>query len=332
MNTIIGYVGGHKLNEKPGIHKFTFDKETNKFTSLELVAEFEHPDYFSFNKSEDELVSIITKDNKAGLISFSIDKDYELTKIKSVIDKEAKACYVSQSEDMYFSANYGDGTVNIYKKNKKGFHPIYQIYVGEDAKCHQVFMWKQYLVVVSLGADMVQFYDPANEFGLVETILFPEGSGPRHCVFNSDSTKLYVLTELSNELFVLDVKDNLKFEVVEQLSVLNVKHPRKDNTSAAIRITKDEKYLYTSTRGEDIITVFAINEQGAEVLQHVSTHGEHPRDFILDPDEEYAFIVNRFSNNFVCLGRDKKTGLLTKKLDEIELHDSVAIIIKDMAK
>ena len=62
MNTIIGYVGGHKLNEKPGIHKFTFDKETNKFTSLELIAEFEHPDYFSFNKSEDELKFVKLQD------------------------------------------------------------------------------------------------------------------------------------------------------------------------------------------------------------------------------------------------------------------------------
>jgi len=327
MSKIIGYVGGHKSNTPIGLHQFIFDKTNEKFISLNLLVPYDNPDYFAFDENEKQFLSIIKDNQETGIISFSIHKDNSVTKTQKILTNDQKPCFISLKEEVLCSASYHGGNVNIYQKSNTHFQLFKQIQLGKDAKAHQSFIWKQYLIVVSLGYDQILFYDTTNAYKLAHTIHFPKGSGPRHCIFNSTSSKLYVLSELSNELFVFNRKENLDFVLVEKKSLLLANPSSHTNHSAAIRITKDDKFLYTSTRGEDTISVFSLTNE-TTLLQHIQSFGKHPRDFILDASEAYMFIVNRDSNNLVCLKRDKATGYLSEKLDEIEIHGAVAVQIQ----
>ena len=83
-------------------------------------------------------------------------------------------------------------------------------------------------------------------------------------MFNRAHTKLYVVSELSNELFIFNVNKN-QFKLEQTLSVLpEASHlasadgvskkeresvKKAEPAAAAIRLTSDEKFLYISIRG-----------------------------------------------------------------------------------
>ena len=66
------------------------------------------------------------------------------------------------------------------------------------------------------------------------------------------------------------------------------------------------------SRGHNSIVVFAVDALGKLTLvQHVSTQGKWPRDFILDPTGTYLLVANQQSNTIVSFKRDATTGKLT---------------------
>jgi 6-phosphogluconolactonase len=77
-------------------------------------------------------------------------------------------------------------------------------------------------------------------------------------------------------------------------------------------VSPDGKFVYGSNRGHNSIAVFAVDSLGKLTLvQHVSTQGLWPRDFILDPTGTYLLVANQNSNTIVPFKRDPASGKLT---------------------
>ena len=74
----------------------------------------------------------------------------------------------------------------------------------------------------------------------------------------------------------------------------------------ALTISDDGKYIYVSTRTEDVISVIGVDNENVKLLQVFSSEGLHPRDFILEKD--CLIIANRLSNNLVSISL--KDGLM----------------------
>ena len=76
------------------------------------------------------------------------------------------------------------------------------------------------------------------------------------------------------------------------------------NCAAAIRITRAGDRLYVSNRGEESIASFSVGEDGKLwKRQSVSTHGEHPRDCTLAPQEDFLLAANQNSDDIVSFMR-----------------------------
>ena len=58
--------------------------------------------------------------------------------------------------------------------------------IQNKAGCHQVVLYKNYLIVPCLLLDQVRIFDINNDYDLVKTLTFPAKTGPRHGVFNHD--------------------------------------------------------------------------------------------------------------------------------------------------
>ena len=103
------------------------------------------------------------------------------------------------------------------------------------------------------------------------------------------------------------------FELISKVSTLSLEYGVSHNFPAAIRITKDGRFIYLSNRGEDTIAIFKADpETGLIVLQmSASTRGWYPRDFILTKDEKFLIAANQLSDNLVIYERDLRTGLLS---------------------
>jgi 6-phosphogluconolactonase len=70
------------------------------------------------------------------------------------------------------------------------------------------------------------------------------------------------------------------------------------STVADIHLTPDGRLLFVSNRGHNSLAVFRVQDDGTlEVAGHEPVQGDHPRNFMVDPDGAFVLVANRNTNN-----------------------------------
>jgi 6-phosphogluconolactonase len=146
------------------------------------------------------------------------------------------------------------------------------------------------------------------------------GYGPRHGAFHPNGKFAYMLSELKSAVDVFAYTGAGKTPSFQRLQTVSAL-PKKGNDgkavpsiAAAIRISPDARFIYTSNRGYDSITVFKLLPTGLlEFIDAVPSGGAHPRDFILDPAGNFLLALNQHSDNLVVFKINHRTGLLKKE-------------------
>jgi 6-phosphogluconolactonase len=128
------------------------------------------------------------------------------------------------------------------------------------------------------------------------------GDGPRHLDFHmAYPDKLYLITEMKNDVYVLH-KKNDRYEVIQKISSIP-KGCAAENTAAAIRFTMGGSRLLVSNRGDNSIAVFSVNHDGTLNAPVFSpSGGDGPRDINLIGDHstgEYVISANQNSGEVV---------------------------------
>ena len=82
---------------------------------------------------------------------------------------------------------------------------------------------------------------------------------------------------------------------------------------ADVHIDSAGRFLYGSNRGHNSIVVFEIDQSSGKLklVEHVSTQGDWPRNFVIHQSTRTLWVANQRTNNFVGFGIDKETGRLT---------------------
>lgn len=315
-----GYIGTYNTETTKGIYSFSFDEQTGTISNV--VPFFSADDAKCVDNYEHNLIITTKKQGKCGIALIDIAT-------KSLIDEilleDNSPCFVKYNNGFIYTANYHDGVVMVYKVVNNKLTLVKKIENCPKAGCHQVVLYQNYLIVPCLLLDEVRIFDTTKDFALVKTLHFPQGTGPRHGIFNQDESHFYLVSELSSEFFDFEVGDNLEFNLKTKLHLLpEEKLP--GSTTAAIRMTNDNKFIYVSTRGADVITVINI-EKTPTIIQQVSAYGSHPRDFLLSNDENYLLVVNRDSDDLSSVLRDKQTGKLLNSITTEKLPHGVGIIL-----
>ncbi len=122
---------------------------------------------------------------------------------------------------------------------------------------------------------------------------------------------MYVLNELNNTVSVLKKGINGSWYFMQHVGTLP-KDFTAFNTSAAIVVSSDGRFLYTSNRGHNSIAVFKITAETGQLtlIEHVATSGKTPRNFVLTPNENFLVVANQDSNSLVSFKRNPDTGKL----------------------
>ena len=86
-----------------------------------------------------------------------------------------------------------------------------------------------------------------------------------------------------------------------------------NNQGSAIHISKDGRFVYAANRGHDSIAVFAVNQDTGKLslVQIIGTEGHWPRDFSLDPTEDFLVASNEESGSLFLYKRNQESGRLT---------------------
>lgn len=94
-----------------------------------------------------------------------------------------------------------------------------------------------------------------------------------------------------------------------------------------MRLSNDERFLYVSVRGENVIAVLEARGTRTRVIQRAPCGGDHPRDILLSPDGRFLLAANRNAGGLVCFTVDRETGLIGKECARVDACEGVAVVL-----
>ena len=303
------YAGTYTAKSSQGIYSFSF--EDGRLSSSQLFCEIKNPKYLT--KKDNCLITVADFDYESGVALINAEGD-----IKNKIAFEKRtSCFITSEDDDIYTANYHTGVVTHLKLVQDELKFINSIQIQDGAGCHQILVFHERILVPCLFLDRVFIFD--RSLKKIGSIHFNANTGPRHGVYSKDGKYLYLVSELSNELFVIETDE---WNIIHQIPVLMSKEIHVRDT-AAIRLSDDEKFIYVSTRTKDVISVIELEDHKPTVIQTVSCGGKHPRDFVLLG--QYLLCANKNTNEVVSF-KINDDGTLGKIVDRIEVPEVVALI------
>lgn len=317
-------LGGYTRRINDGISQIIFDSHQITFNKHQGIAQMGNPTYLAISPSKNLLFSILGEADQGGVAVFEKKEDGWL-ELDRILFAEKAGCHISYreaSQTLYVS-NYHLGRLDVIKFANNRLDLIQTIeYEGssvhpeqKSSHIHYAGCNRQnpYLFVCDLGSDKVYNYYIDEQGYLKEKshLTLPAGTGPRHLVLHPNEPYAYIIGELANTTTIVSVDAAGNLMMVDQ--VMNIaEHLTQEARGAAIRISHDGKYLYLSTRFHNTLTVFEISQNASQLtkIQEIDSHGEIPRDFTLNPQENYVLVAHQDSDNISVFSRDKSNGLL----------------------
>jgi 6-phosphogluconolactonase len=352
------YVGTYTGPTSKGIYGFRFDPKTGKLTSTGLAAELPNPSWLvtdpqhRFLYAATEMGPERGADNykKSGSISsYSINpKTGALTFLNKVDAGGGGSCHlvVDKTGKMLFVANYGSGNVasfTIKDDGSIGERTGFDQHTGSSIDparqtgphAHAVVLSpdNRFLFVPDLGMDQIKIYrvDAAKGTFTPNDPPFASvkaGLGPRHFTFGRGARFAYAICEMGSSVVVF-AYDPAKGALtpLQTISTLPSDFKGEDN-SAEIEVGQSGRFLYASNRGNDNITVFAIDPIKGTLtkLQVVPTQGKIPRNFAIDPTGKYLVAANQKSDQMVVFDVDQNDGQLKPTGQVVDVPAPVSIL------
>ncbi|SIR92993.1 beta-propeller fold lactonase family protein [Microbacterium sp. RURRCA19A] len=162
------------------------------------------------------------------------------------------------------------------------------------------------LATTDMGLDLVRFWRSSGAgLRLVQEVALPKGSGPRHGVWHP-SGHLYVVTELSREVFVLTPDAEGRWRVLSGEPLLGTLD---GDTAAELCTSRDGATLYAGVRGSDTIGVLSVRGAGEALqLTALAEAGTHwPRHHVVVNDT--LLVAGQLADEIVSLPLDARTGV-----------------------
>ncbi|OOM80409.1 beta-propeller fold lactonase family protein [Clostridium sp. BL-8] len=331
-DTTIGFIGTYTKNKSKGIYRIKFNTSNGHIEESNLAYEIENPTYLCIDKERHILYSTCKIDEKSGVSSFKYwNEKSKLNLINYNLSEEKQPCHVSLSDtnNILISSNYHENKMLVYNTLDgfilnpplTGSHSGHSLHTERQEKPHihcSMFTDDQkYIVSIDLGIDKMIIYTLENGKLLKKDDIshsFPAGTGPRHITYSKLKPFYYVLSELTSEIFVLKYNSEaeIPFENIQTLSSLPKNYNDK-KSGAAIRIHKNNRFLYTSDRGSNTLSLFIINQENGKLtfVDACSSEGNSPRDFQIDPTGNFLLCANENSDNISIFSIDQTTGSLT---------------------
>jgi 6-phosphogluconolactonase len=360
------YTGGQ--DGAKGIYLTYLNTQDGRLSEPQLVAEVPNPAFLAHHPTLPRLYAVTEHGRGDGspVHAFAIDPEsHALTKLNEQSVPVQGACHLgvfplppprpawdaTTTEPNYavMVAYYGGGAVaslplapdgqlapwvTIHKHTGNGPTPR-----QTRAHAHAVYQtWMPGVVAVpDLGADKLFFYRSFSDgriapYGEVPygDLTLPPGSGPRHAAFSGKTA--FVLNELNATICVVSIvganTDPRAMQITQTISTLPEGKTVENNTTAAIFLHPNGRFLYTSNRGDDSIALFHFDAQ-TQRLTFVETTpcgGKMPRSFDLSPCGKWLIVAAMQSDLVTTFRIDSGTGRLTPTGHSISVKQCACVL------
>ncbi|MDZ3990648.1 6-phosphogluconolactonase [Pseudomonas sp. Teo4] len=338
-------VGSYTDGASQGIYRYHFDSKSGHIdpTPLQVVNSVS-PSWLVLSADHRQLFAV-NETAKGHASSFSVSSKGVIKPLNQVATKGDEPTHASLSHDQryLFVANYAvapnpggslvvvpvakDGTlkpvVQQARHKPSGVNPGRQ----SGAHVHSLVLSPdgRHLYACDLGADKVFIYrydgaSPEHPLSpaIPASVALPPGSGPRHLLFDAKGRHAYLTLEMSAEVVMFDVQDGALIE--RQRLPLTERQEAEAKAAGGLHLSADGRFLYVSNRGTaNEIVAFSVGKDDGQLsfLQRRSVEGDHPREFALDPSDNFLLVANQKSNQIVVMRRDPRSGKIGETLQTL---------------
>ncbi|MDN3025806.1 lactonase family protein [Streptomyces sp. S.PB5] len=333
------FIGSFTAAGGPGIVTAAVAPDSGALTVLSSVDGLPDPSYLALSPDGDTLYAVSeTPDGAVAAYRVTADKP-EAAGPPVRVGGDGPT-HLGLYDGHVLTANYGSGSVTavpvrpdgtlagavaVLAHTGSGPHTPRQ--QGPHAHQVQADPSGRWAVSVDLGTDSVRVCTLTDGTPVLhhESALRP-GSGPRHLAFHPDGTFAYVVNELAPTVTVCrwDATEGLLKPLAEAQVLPGA--PSGDAYPSGIVVSPDGRFVWTATRGEDVLSTFAV-EEGGERLRLVGTvpcGGHWPR--ALAASEGYLYVANERSGDVTWFAVDPGTGLPSRS-GAIELAAASCVVI-----
>ena len=339
-------VGSYTDGASQGIYRYHFDDKAGQIgpTPLQVVKSVS-PSWLVLSADQRQLFAV-NETPQGHASSFSISSNGEIKPLNQVATQGDEPTHASLSRDQryLFVANYAvnpdpggslvvipvakDGTlkpvVQQARHKASGVNPERQA----GAHVHSLVLSPdgQHLYASDLGADKVFIYrydgasaDHPLTAAIPASVALPPGSGPRHLLFDAKGRHAYLTLEMNAEVVMFDVQDGNLVE--RQRLPLTERQEAAAKAAGGLHLSADGRFLYVSNRGTaNEIVAFSVGKQDGQLtfLQRRPVEGDHPREFALDPSDNFLLVANQKSNQIVVIRRDPRSGKLLETVQTLK--------------
>ena len=345
------YIGTYTEHGSKGIYAYRFDARTGRATALGLAAESVQPSFLTVDAGGHFLYAVNETDTyqgrPAGAVSaFAIDAaSGKLSLLNQVSSLGPGPAHIAldQAGKYALVSNYNLGSVVVFPVLKDGrlgeasaFVQHHGVGVDKERQeqphAHAVAMSSdnRFALVADLGLDQVFAYPFDSAKGTLgqnpDITKAKPGAGPRHLVFNSKGTLLYVINELQSSVttYAYDAANG----GLRELSTISTLPNgfSGDAAAAEIALHPSGKFLYASNRGPDSIAVFSIAAEGSlSHVEFVPVDGKTPRNFAIDPTGSWLLVGDQESDKVVVFRINGKTGRLTSTGQVLQISSPACV-------
>jgi 6-phosphogluconolactonase len=315
-----------------GIYHATFNPDNGRFSPAKLAAKIGSPGFLTLHPNGKILYSVGRWEGGTGAVGYHINNG-ELKEFTRMACPDGGGCHIAvhPSGKFLLTAQYGGGSVALFPLDSSG--KLGDPTVTEHKGGSKVVERRQqsphphwtgfspdgkYALVPDLGLDQIVIYKvdsskPAiTSNGIGQSV---PGGGPRHMRFSIDGKFIYLLNELSLSVttFAWDsVNGKAKTLTTEPALSERDKAGESFNSSAEILVHPSGRFVYSSNRGHDSVTVYRANLKNGKlkVVQVQPVRGAFPRNINLTPDATWLLAAGADSNTVAAHQIDPKTGKL----------------------
>jgi 6-phosphogluconolactonase len=337
-----------------GIYVGTLDTASGKLGPLKIAAAVtKDPTFLAFSPDGRFLFAALSD----AVASFEIQPDGTLRAINRQ-PSGLNTCHVSldRSGRELFAASYNAGSIGAYPveaDGRIGGHTALIAFSGsgpnlerqKEPHAHSVYVDSEnrFLYACDLGSDRIWIFRLDEKGGLIPAdppaAIAPAGSGPRHLTFSADGPLVYVANELgvSTSVFSRNPSTGALALIATEDNI--APGWPKGTGSAEISLHPSGKWLYVSTRLEDMMTVFSIdpafqntptnlNRTPLRREEIVPSPVKFPRSFAIDPSGQWLVVAGQTDDRISVMKIDPASGRLTSTDEYASVGSPVCVLFE----
>jgi 6-phosphogluconolactonase len=317
-----------------GIYRATFDTTTGKFGSPELAAEVGAPGFLAVHPDGKKLYAAARVEAGDGVAGYRIGANGALEVINTALTGDGSGSHISvhPSGKFLVTAQYGNGSIAVFPLDGEGRLGKAQVIKHEGGSRvvsprqdvphpHSCFFSPdgKFALVPDLGKDGIVIYR-VNDQGPTLTahgfIASTPGGGARHLKFSTDGKFIHLLNEMTVAVTTYSwdaAAGTAKLLQTTPALSAEAKAGEVANSAAEILVHPSGRFVYSSNRGNDTVTVYSRDPATASlaVVQVQPVRGAHPRNMNLAPGGAWLLAAGQDSNTVSVHKVNPDTGKLT---------------------